>query len=174
MRLKRIFVFLVIFSMAATLSSYAQKQKKVDPVNWRKLTPFLIDIEGWESEGDAEGSTISMGEFKMSQAERSYSAGDKSLEIEIVDGAYVPMFYASFTTLAAFEVDTSEEYIKKVTIKGFPAVEKYEYDDKDAELMIVVADRFLVHLQGEDFKNAAELKKIAKLLHLKKLAAIAK
>ncbi len=167
-------IFSLILVLVSSVSLNAQKQKKVEALNWRKLTPFLIDIKGWKADGKAEGQKMAFGEFSTSQAERDYTSGKKSLNIQIVDSAFAPMVLAGYKSMATFEMDTSEEYIKKVTIKGFTGVEHYTYKDKEAELWIAVSDRFLVKLRGENFKNSAELKKIANLLHLKKLAALAK
>jgi hypothetical protein len=174
MKLKKICISLLIFSFIGVIGLYGQKQKKAEALNWQKLAPFLIDIKGWKAEGKAEGQKMAMGEFSTSQAERNYTSGKKSLNIQIVDSAYAPMVLAGYKSRAAFEMDTSEEYIKKVTIKGFTGVEHYTYKNKEAELWIAVSDRFLVKLGGENFKNSAELIKIANLLSLKKLAALAK
>lgn len=169
MRTKAHFMFLVIL-MSVSMVLLAQMKQPVEPVNWRELTPFLIDIPDWEAEGEAEGSTISMAGFKVSQAERSYTAENKNLNMTIVDGGYVPMVYAGMKMAMSVEVDTAEEYIKKITIKDFPGVEKYEYESMNAEVMILVGDRFLVQLKGENFDNTTELKEIANLLDLEGLA----
>lgn len=165
------FLLLFVFSLAGSL--FAQGQKPVDPVNWRQLTPFLIDIPGYEA-GEPEGTTTSMAEFKMSQVSREYTKGDNSIEIEIIDGSYIPMAYASYKALENFEVDSSEELIRKVTIQGFPGIENIHYKDKEASLSIMVGERFLVNLRGENFDSSSELKDIANRLDLKKLASLAK
>lgn len=153
---------------------FSQAQKQVDPVNWRELIPFLIDIPEFEADGKPEGSTVAMGNYKVSQAEREYSSGDKELKISIVDGAYAQMAYAGIKMAMNFEMDTSEEYVKKVTIKGFPGIEKYEYEDKDGQVILLVADRFVVQLEEENAPDTSELKKIAEALDLEGLAKLAK
>jgi hypothetical protein len=162
---------LFLFSSVFLIS---QAQKQVDPVNWRELIPFLIDIPGFEADGKPEGSTVTMGDYKVSQAEREYSSGDKELHISIVDGAYAQMAYAGIKMAMNFEMDTSEEYVKKVTIKGFPGIEKYEYEDKDGQVILLVADRFVVQLEEENAPDTSELKKIAEMLDLEGLAKLAK
>jgi hypothetical protein len=157
------------FLTAASLS--AQDQKPVEPVNWRQLTPLLIDIQGYEG-AEPEGSTTSMAQFKMSQASREYTKGENSIKIEIIDGSYIPMAYASYKILENFEVDSSEELVRKVTIQGFPAIENIHYKDKEASLSIMVGERFLVNIRGEKFDKSDELKDIANRLDLKKLASM--
>jgi len=174
MRYKGIFASLILFYFISLLFLYAQGQKPVEPVNWRKLIPFLGEIPGWEAEEEPEGSTVSMEGFKISQVERSYTAADKNLAIIIVDGGYVPMVYSAFKMAMSFEVDTSEEYIKKITIKGFPGVEQYNYEDKEAETMILISDRFLVHMEGENMEDASELIAIANNLDLEGIAKLAR
>jgi hypothetical protein len=167
-------ILMFFMFIASSLVLPAQTQKPVDPVNWRELTPFLGDIEGWEAEDDAEGQSISMGEFKISQAERQYVSGDKELTIKIADGGYVPMVYASFKMAMNYEIDTSDEYTKKATIKGHPAMEHYEYDGKDAQIMILIKDRFIVTLEGDNFEDTKELKSVAESLDLDGIGKLAK
>jgi hypothetical protein len=165
---------LILVSLTISLSLPVQGKEPVEPINWQELAPFLIDISGWKAMGKPEGSTASMGDFKVSQVERKYSAKDSRLMIEIIDGAFVEMIYAAFKMALSFEFDTSEEYTKKVTIKGFPGVEQYDYEDKEGSIMVLVADRFLVSLEQNNTEDTSELKGIAGKLDLKGLAKLAK
>jgi len=174
MKLLKSFVCILVIFFSLSLVSFAQGQKPVDPVNWRELVPFLVDIQGWDAEGKPEGSSISMGNYKVSKASREYSSGDKDLEIEIIDGGFVPMIYAGIKMAMSFEIDTSDEYLKKITIKNCPGVEKYQYGDKEAEVIILIAERFLVTLKGDNFKDTKELKDIAEILDLDGIAALGK
>ena len=171
---RKIFLAVLLFLISASTGGlFAQAQKPVDPVNWRELVPFLIDIAGYEAE-KPEGTTTAMAEFKLSQVSREYTKGESSLEIEIIDGSYIPLAYASFQAMQAFEVDSSEELIRKVTIQGFPAIEHMQFEDKEATLMILVAERFLVNLRGENYENTSEVKAVSEKLDLKRLASLAK
>ncbi len=162
------------FFILSTVLLFSQTQKQVDPVNWRELVPFLTDVPGFEAEGNAEGSTMTMGTYKVSQAEREYSSGEKELRITIIDGAYAQMAYAGIKMAMNFEMDTSEEYVKKVTITGFPGIEKYAYEDKEGQVMLLVADRFVVQLEEDNIPDTSELKEIAEMLDLDGLAKLAK
>ena len=152
----------------------ALQPEPVDPVNWRELVPFCIDLDGWEAEDKASGQSMSMGSFKISQAERDYSEGDRSLHLTIVDGGYVPMVYAGLQMAMNFEIDSSEELVKKIEIKGFPGIERYDYDSRDAEVMLLVAERFMVQIEISDCDGTDEAKAAAGQLDLKGLAALAK
>lgn len=173
MRKKIFWVGLILFVLAATGGLLSGQPKPVDPVNWRELVPFLIDISGYEAD-KPEGTTTSMGQFKLSQASRNYAKGEQSIEIEIIDGSYIPMAYASFKVMEGFEVDSSEELIKRITVAGFPGIEHIQFEEEEASLMILVAERFLVNIKGEKFTETAELKDIANKMDLNKLASLAK
>jgi len=169
-------IFLLVCILAVGLNSgFYRDQQKVDPVNWRDLVPFLIDIPGYDADGAPEGSTTSMGGFKISQAERGYTSGDKELQIEIIDGANASMVYQGFKMGMNFEVDTSEEYLKKIEIKGFPGIEQYDYQDREAQVILLIGDRFLMTFDGENYpKDGSELSKIAEAFDLEGMADLAK
>jgi len=152
----------------------AQTKETVEPVNWKELVPFLVDLKDWNAEGEAEGRTISMGTFSMSQAERSFSSGDKSFKINLVDGGYAPMVYAGIKMAMSFEIDTSDEYIKKMTVKGFPGIEKYNRTDKSADIIILINDRFIIQIEGENFSDPSELVAVSKTLDLEGIAKLEK
>lgn len=157
----------------ACLPALAQPEP-VDPVNWRDLAGFLGDIDGWQTRGEVDGSTVSTGTFKMSVVTRKYAREGTRLEIQITDGGYVPMAYAGFQAMAQFEIDTSDEYVKKINIQGFTAIENYNYKREKATIMILVAERFLVQMEARDIKDTKEIKAIAGKMDLKALAALAK
>jgi len=163
-----IFIFFVVILVHA--------QTTVEPTHWSKLTPFLVDLDGWEADDDAEGQTSSMMGTSITVVERSFTSENRSLKITITDSGYVQMVMAGFKMMMQFEVDTSDEYIKKVTVDNFPGMEKYNYDDKDAELILILKDRFLVMLEGDEFEKdqVSELTDIAKALGLSSIAALAK
>jgi len=168
--LSAVFVLLTLGFALQLLS----QPKPVDPVNWRELVPFLPDIEGWKARGEAKGSTVNTGNFKITQVQKKFTNNGNRLEIQITDGGYIQMAYAGFKAMFAFEFDTSDEYTRKTKIMDFPAIENFKYKSKLAMLMILVADRFLVQLEVRGLKDTSVLKAIALTLALDKLAALAK
>ena len=174
MKKKGIHLFFALLFIAGCFNVFAQTHEPVEPLNWRELVPLLGNIKDWTALGDAEGQTVSMMNFKTTQVERSYESGDKTLDINIIDGGYAPMVYQSIKMAMNFEMDTSEEYLKKTDIEGFPGFVKYTYEDKEAELMLLVADRFIFQMSGENMKDTSELVEIAKLFDLEALAKLAK
>ena len=168
-----LWICIIVFVASITLQLVAQPEP-VDPVNWRKLAPFLTDLKGWETSGKINGSTVSTGTFKMSIVKGDFVRDGRKLEIQITDGGYVPMAYAAFKAMSQFEIDTSDEYVKKTKIKEFVAIETYQFKRKMATIIILVVDRFMVQLEARGMKDTSELKAIAQLLDLKALAALAK
>jgi hypothetical protein len=108
----------------------------------------------------------------MSEAKASYHAGDKTLEVIVLDflGQSMPWL----EMLPQMEMETSEETLRTTTIGGFKTLETYKSKDKHGELNINVADRFWVKLEGEGIDNTEPLKAAAGQMDLKKLATLAK
>lgn len=173
MKCKILLVFGLVLIIAGTNMAFSPVPQTTDVVNWRELVPYLIDVPGYEGE-KPDGSTITMGEVKISQAERDYTKGEKSLTILIMDGSSMLPLYTSWMAMQNFEVDTSEEMIKKTTVEGFSGVEHMQFEDKEAELILALSERMMVQLTGENYEDTKELKEIAGKLDLKKLAELAK
>jgi hypothetical protein len=174
LNIKTFFCFFSLGLIVGFLSVPAWAQETVDPVNWRELVPFLVDFQGWDSEGDAEGTTMSMGTFSMSQVERSYSSGEKSFTINLVDGGYAPMAYAGIKMAMSMEIDTSDEYIKKLTVKEFPGIEKYNRPDQTADVIILISERFILQIEGENMGDTSDLIAVANQLDLEGIAKLGK
>ena len=173
MKLKKIGLLFISGFFVLSLFVFTQASQ-TELINWRELVPFLIDIPNWTAEGDAEGSSVSMGTFSVSQAEREYTSGDSRMKIQIIDSGANQMAFAAYKMAMAFEVDTSDEYIKKVEIKGFPGFEHYKYADKEGIVHLSIEDRFLVQLEGGQFDDCGPLKTAAESLDLAGLAKLIK
>lgn len=174
LKIKKIFCFIFFGLLVAFLSIRAQTKEPIEPVNWKELVPFLVDLHGWNTEGDAVGRTMSMGEFSMSRAERSYSLEEKSFKINLVDGGYAPMVYTGIKMAMSMEIDTSDEYIKKLTVKGYPGAEKYSRTDKSVDIIILINERFFIQIEGKNFSDTSDLIAVVKTLDLDGIAKLEK
>jgi len=76
--------------------------------------------------------------------------------------------------LRGFEVDSSEQLVKNIEIKNFPAIEQYNYVAKKADVIVLAAERFLVQVSIENAPDTEEAKKVADTLDLEKMADLAK
>lgn len=151
-----------------------EKRKPVEPVKFDTLIPLLPEPKGWTA-GEATGATTAMGEWKISNASRTYENGEgdarRRIKVEIVDGSYVPMVYAPFTMMTSFSHESTDGYTKGITIDGYPALEEWKKKSKDAKVVALVNDRFLVTIDGDNVEPEV-VREWAGLVDLKKVAAL--
>jgi hypothetical protein len=144
-----------------------------EPVHFRQLLPFVeVKLSGWEMSGKPSGTTVKHQSISMSEAKASYHAGDKTLEVIVLDFMGQSMPWLGM--MPQMEMETSEESIRTTAVGGFKALETFKHNDKHGELNINVADRFWVKLEGEGIDNTEPLKAAAGQMDLKKLATLAK
>jgi hypothetical protein len=144
-----------------------------EPVHFKQLLPFVeIKLSGWEMSGKPSGTTVKHESISMSEAKASYHAGEKTLEVVVLD--FVGQSMPWLGMLPQMEMETDGETMRSTTISGFKALETYKSRDKHGELNISVADRFWVKLEGEGIDNTEPLKAAAGQMDLKKLATLAK
>jgi hypothetical protein len=141
-------------------------------VNYQELLPFVdIKIPGWTMEGKPSGTTLKQGKVMVSEARVSFRAGDKTLEVIIMDflGKTIP-----FLTGQQLQMESSEETVRTTEVQGFKAVETFHHQDQQGQLNISVADRFWVKIDGEGIENLKVLTNVVQQMDLKKLATLAK
>jgi hypothetical protein len=160
----------VAFLISGAFPLVAQAQ----PVHFKELITILaIDPpKDWKVSEKPKGKTLKS-PVQLSEAEVEFRSGDdKKIEIKIVDGlgSMLP-----FMNLAqGMEMESSEEYVKPIEIQGFKGTEKFEYKDKKGEIILPVASRFMVTIEGKGVDNNDVIKEVAGKLDLKKLAGMAK
>jgi len=163
-------VLVTIYLFYSLISAHAA----AEPVNFRDLLPLVkVNLPGWGLQGEPQGQTVKTPQMTVSEVEADYVSGSKTLAIKIIDSSLGQAAYSGMGFLQGMEVDTSEETTRGTKIKDFPAVETYRSQDKEARLTILVAQRFLVALEGASFDGVQELKTVAEHLDLAKLAALA-
>ncbi|MCE7043634.1 hypothetical protein [Dyadobacter sp. CY312] len=149
-----------------------QTREPVDPVDFRKLKELLPEaIAGFkrtEASGEKEGA---MG-FTISRSEASYKGdGDASLKLEILDTggiAGVATMALAAWTMADIDKETPNGYEKTTTLESYKAYEKYSSQDKSGELNVLVADRYVVNVSGNNV-SMEQLKSVLADLDLEKL-----
>ncbi|MFW6127131.1 MAG: hypothetical protein ACOC6K_02850 [Thermodesulfobacteriota bacterium] len=166
---------IIILAGAACLvfgvwSSGAQAQ----PVHFKELMAVLaIDPpQDWKVSEKPKGQTLKS-PVQMSEAEVEFRSGDdKKIEIKIVDGLGGIMPFMGMAQ--GMEMESSEEYMKPIEVQGFKGTEKFEYKGKEGEIILPVANRFLVTIEGKGMDDNEAIKEVAGKLDLKKLAGLAK
>ena len=159
--------------MFVSILSPAQTQKPVGPVDWGKLAPFLKEFDGWKG-GRVEGQFLPIGDWKVSQVERIYRSGRSQMRITITDGAYVRTVYAGIKSAMQFEIDNSTQYLKKVLLQGYPGVDKFQYEEKQGEIIVLISNRFIVHLEGTRIEGTGRLKEVLKEIDLRAVESLEK
>lgn len=167
-------------SPADALQAFADKAKAmgdreaVDPIDFRKLKDLLPDKAGGLDRTEATGEKSGAMGFTVSTAEAKYKGGEKSINIEIVDTggiAGVSTMALAAWSMAEIDKETTTGYEKTTTIDGHKAFEKYNTESKSGELNVLVADRYVVNVQGDNV-SIDQLKDVLGEINLAKLSGL--
>jgi tetratricopeptide (TPR) repeat protein len=133
------------------------------------LEAFLPEpIKGWTAEtatSQAAGSAMLGGGIS---AERNYKKGNSSIKIQIMadspmlQGVMMMMSNPMFATADGGKLERIEKQ---------KAIIKFDPNTKDGELQIVVANRFMVSIDGQDISKK-DLKDYAKAIDYNKMAQL--
>jgi hypothetical protein len=151
------------------------KRETVDPIDFRKLKELmpeeLIGLKRIEATGEKSGA---MG-FTVSTAQARYKGDkDESIVIEIVDtGGIAGVSTMALATWSMAEIDkeTADGYEKTTKLDGYKAFEKYNSTIKAGEINVLVADRYVVNVEGNNI-SVEQLKEALKDINLVKLEAL--
>ncbi|RFS15133.1 transposase [Emticicia sp. C21] len=124
----------------------------IDAKLLKELLP--ADADGLPRKEVSSEKTGAMG-FQVATANARYGEGDSSIEVSIVDvaGTGAIMGMAAW---AMVDVDKENDsgYEKTTTYKDHKAFEKYNNDNKDGELAVLLANRFVVSVKGSNVSMA--------------------
>ena len=124
------------------LQEEIEELEPVEPVHFRVLIDALAaPPDGWTAQ-DARGSMQSMGNFKISQANRRYenAAENKTIEISISDWAFNRALYAPFFLTTSFGED--------------PGREEFQFDGKRGERTVLYHKRYSINVKGTGIEPA--------------------
>jgi hypothetical protein len=157
---------------AAALSGNGADGKPVQTIAFQTLQTHLPKVSGWEMD-DPEGQRMTM-PVPFSQVEADYRSGDKRVEVTIVDTGFAKLLVAPWSMMLAsgYSKESSDGYEKATTVSGSPAFEKWSPRSKNGELNILVANRFMVTLDGNDIGDIKELHSFASAMDLGAIAAL--
>ena len=155
------------YTEAVSSLNYAQQliqQKKSSG-----LESFLPEaLSGWEAEAATSQAMAAAMLGGGISAEREYRKGDSYVHIQIV--ADSPMLQSAMMMLSNPMYATADGG-KLERIGGQRAIVKYDAGEKSGEIQLVVANRFLVSIEGEDV-SAQELKDYAGAIDYNKLSTL--
>jgi hypothetical protein len=137
------------------LQKELESMPATDPVPFAKLIEALPEAPaGWEA-SEPKGSTTTMGEFKASQASRSFTKGEQRVEVEIVDWNFKTSMYAPFFMTAAFSQEDTEGYNKGIKMGENPGREEYKYKEKAGNRMVILKKRYMAKVAIQDLPKEA-------------------
>jgi hypothetical protein len=133
----------------------AEKMSKEGPketVDAKLLKELLpADADGLTRKEASSEKTAAMG-FGISKAEARYANDNESINVEILDvaGAGVALMGMAAWSLASVEKETETGYEKTTEYEGHKAYEKYNTKSQDGEISVLVANRYIVNVSGNN------------------------
>lgn len=158
--------------VAGAMAGKGPDGKPVEPVSFRELQTVLPEVAGWTRD-EPRGERMTS-PFPFSQTEAQYTMGETQVDVKIVDSAFSQMLvapWAMFLT-AGYEKESSDGYEKSVNLGGNPGFERWNSQNKDGELNLVVAKRFLVTIDGNNISDTKVLQEFASKIDTGKLASL--
>jgi hypothetical protein len=145
-------------------------------VDFRELKALLPEKLGDMKRVEASGEKAGAMGFALSHARGRYKGtSEDRASIKILDtgGLMGPMAFA-VAGLAMVEIDkeTEDGYEKTTTFEGKKAFEKYNNKSKRGEIKVIVGNRFVVEVDGDELSMDA-LKAAVKSIDLGKLEGLA-
>jgi hypothetical protein len=145
-------------------------ENKVETVDFRLLKELLPEtLIGMKRVGHTGERGGALG-FSLSQAQASYEKDNSRLEVNITDVGGMNLALAALASWATLELDRETEsgYERTVTIDGAKAFERYDRDSKEGELSMLVDNRFIVTVRGDNLPEA-DFRRALREINLKKL-----
>ncbi len=161
------------FSNSQKKPKSLKNKEPVDPVDFRKLKELLPEKAGGFSRKESNGEKSGMGGFNISRAEGKYEKeGESFIDVEILDtggiGGFALAGLAAWT-IAKVDKETETGYEKSTTIEGYKAFEQYDNQSKDGQLHLLVGDRYILNVSGNNV-SMDQMKALLTDLSLDKLA----
>jgi hypothetical protein len=161
-------------AMNSVAASLGQGGGKAALVDFRALKALLPESVGGLKRVSATGEKGAAMGMGASHAEGKYEGGDNArMTIKVVDTAGLGGVAMAALGLATVEVDKETEtgYERTTVIGGNKALEKYDNKSRRGEVNILVANRFVVEVDGSGV-SMEEMKEAAGKIDLAKLQAL--
>jgi hypothetical protein len=122
-------------------------------VDFRELKALLPETIANLKRTEATGEKTGAAGFTVSMAKGQYADADVSLSLEIVDtGGIAGIGTMAMAAWAMADIDKETEtgYEKTTKVEGYKAFEKYDNQSKSGEINVLVADRYIVNVHGNN------------------------
>lgn len=148
-------------------------KEPVEPVSFRELiTLFPKPPSGWKAK-EPDGQTTSFSGYQISQASQTYTKGDRSIKLSVVDWAYNTGLYTSFLLSADFSQESTRGYNKGIKIGDNPGREEYDSRNKTGSLSLLAEQRFFTQIEGRNIESE-ELQEWWRKMDQKRMGKLAK
>jgi hypothetical protein len=136
------------------IATEAEKMSKEGPkevVDAKLLKELLpADADGLPRKEASSEKTGAMG-FNISTAEGRYRNDDSSIEVDIIDAAGTgALMGMAAWSMIDMDKENEDGYEKTTKYKDHKAFEKYNNKNKDGEMAVIVANRFVVTVKGNN------------------------
>jgi hypothetical protein len=141
---------MMFFCLASPWAFFLLGNEPAELIPWGELAGFIIEISGWGKKGDPEGFQVEVPAKSEAMQNFVSEIGNRSLEIHIFDSAE-EMIVLMPIKMMMHNNDDSQAYAETITMDGFPGVKTYDYAKKQAGLIVLILDRFVVQMFGNNF-----------------------
>jgi hypothetical protein len=123
----------------------------VKPIAPEELVLLLPKLEGWDAQPPV-GEFVDAGSNKVTQATGNYARKIEELALsatlKIVDGAYAADVYGPLARMAHGQ--PGDPHKMPINVEGGSGIQEWRPDTGQVDVALVVADRFLVTLEGQN------------------------
>jgi hypothetical protein len=148
--------------------------KKVTPVDFRELKALLPEALPGMKRTQAEGERAAAMGLNISKAEGEYQKDRSSVHISLMDMGTLSGMAAMATVgwaMAEIDKETETGYEKTSIYKGYKSHEEYNRKSQNGEVTVLVADRFVVEVRGNNLPMEGIMAALG-TVDLSKLAAM--
>ncbi len=156
-------VFLLIISATAMAADYK---------NWLPLLPETVG--GMPQSGKPDGMNMESGDVKWSSVHQRYEGDDPERYADLtLLGGNAPQM-AGFQMMSNMKMETDEQIVKTVQVKGYKSLLNLEKNEKRGTLMISLGEEMLAVIEVSPITKEAEMITLGEKLPLADFAAQAK
>jgi len=144
----------------------------VDPIDFRVLQQLFPEVDGWVR-GTPSGQQMTA-PIAFAQAEVVYTDSTNGrVEAKVVDSAFQSLLIAPVKMLlgSGFEREDEFSHQRSTEIDGSPGWETWDAREGEAQITLIVNDRFLLTLEGRNLTAPDVLQQIARGIDRAKLPA---
>lgn len=139
-----------------------ENREPVPPVSFKVLMNYLPkEVEGMKSE-KPRGESVQWDKWTHSTANVDFRSetGNQNVRVNIYDYAYISNLYLPYQMMfkMKFERESSEGYEKSTTLNGMPTFEKWNEENKDNEVTVLVGKRFIVNVETDEMPEGSARK----------------